>query len=152
MLPRSDVLLFFSSIVNFSMAYFHQFLPLPAKSYRYPDIPQILQPDLDQIVCLHPESASPELLLQGRLSYSIVWMSWHRMNLPHTGYVPSAVYLRLQYGADILSRPVADQGAEHHDVFFHKEARGLHTDHEVLRGQEFRGSLPNLQSGGDDPG
>ena len=55
-------------------------------------------------------------------------------------------------GADILSRPVADQGAEHHDVFFHKEARGLHTDHEVLRGQEFRGSLPNLQSGGDDPG
>ena len=55
-------------------------------------------------------------------------------------------------GADSLSRPVADQGAEHHDVFFHKEARGLHADHEVLRGQEFRGSLPNLQSGGDDPG
>lgn len=55
-------------------------------------------------------------------------------------------------GADGLVRPVADQGAEHHYVFFHKEARGLHADHEVLRGQEFRGSLPYLQSGGDGPG
>ena len=55
-------------------------------------------------------------------------------------------------GADVFVRPVADQGAEHHDIFFHKEARGLHADHEVLCGQEFRGSLPHLQSGGDDPG
>lgn len=55
-------------------------------------------------------------------------------------------------GLHVLVRPVADDGTEHDDVLFHEEAGRLHADHEVLRRQEFRGSLPYLQGGGDHPG